>query len=352
MKSKNRFSAFILGLLLTFSFFQKGHAASFDCEKASTALEKLICANDYVSDLDAELGQEYQRALIKYAEKKDMLIQQQRNWIKWIRSQCKDPSCLATLYEVRIGELVDGNDVSALSGTDKPNFILTDGRGLPLCQEYLDVLNNTQREDLRACKLPDLSKSNIKPVEFKQLTDENLKKVDQIIYEQGRRRTHEEWEKNWPEREKEYSIGFRKLGEAYWDLDKDGVPDQIIQESSPADNCVFLGNGEVSESRRALKNKWASYTNTEKMNIAMDVGNKNSYTLIKNDQLSYVDADNFIFFDGQYLSIDHDRLVVNKTSTDWAGREWVNIWGVDSERDDKHRNYGIAPAVCKFWFNY
>ncbi len=328
-----------------------GFSASFDCAKATTSMEKLICSNDYISGLDEELGQAYKEALIRYVDKKDLIVRQQRNWIKWIRSQCTDPSCLATLYEARIGELVDGNDVAALSGSEKPNFILTSGRGLPLCEEYLGVLNNTPREELRACKLPDLSKSNIKPVEFKQLTGEKLKNTDSIIYEQKYRRSHAEWEKDWPDRETQYSVGLRKLGEALWDLNKDGVPDLIIQESIAKESCVFLGNVEDLESRRSLKDKWMSYSNIEKINIAADVGYKNSYTLIKDGKLSYVSADNFVFFDGQYLSIDHDFLVVNKISTDWADREWVNIWGVDSEPDAKHGNYGMAPAVCKFWFN-
>lgn len=34
------------------------------------------------------------------------------------------------------------------------------------------------------------------------------------------------------------------------------------------------------------------------MNIAADVGYKNSYTLIKDGKLSYVSADNFVFLIG------------------------------------------------------
>lgn len=350
MKKKHLLSFCMLALLLV-GHIERTQAASFECAKATTSMEKLICSNDDVSGLDEELGQVYKEALIKYVDKKDMMVRQQRNWIKWIRSQCANTSCLLTLYEARIGEIADGDNVASLNGPDIPNFVLTDGRGLPLCEAYLNVLNSTPREELRACKLPDLSKSKIKSVEFKILTGEELKIVDQIIYEQGYRHTHAEWEKNWPEREKEYSVGFRKVGEAYWDLDKDGVPDRIIQESIPKDSCVFFGSGEVSELRRGLKSKWALYSNVEKNNIATDVGFKNSYTIIKDGQLSYVDADNFVYFEGQYLSIDHDRLVVNETSNDWAESEWVKIWGVDPKRDDKHRDYDQTSAICKFWFN-
>ena len=78
-------------------------------------------------------------------------------------------------------EIVDGDNVVSLNGPDKPNFVLTDGRGKPVCEEYLTVLNSTPREELRACKLPDLSNSKIKPVEFKPWPGKKLKK-DVVVY--------------------------------------------------------------------------------------------------------------------------------------------------------------------------
>lgn len=323
-------------------------AASFDCAKAATPMERLICSNDSVSQLDEDLGQAYKEALVKYADKKDMLVRQQRNWIKWIRSQCTDPSCLVTLYEARIGEIADGDNVAALNGPDKPNFVLTKGRGTPVCDEYLKVLNSAPRDELRACKLPDLSNSKIKPVEFKPLTGKKLMAVDRLIYEQVYKA---DWTKAWPEREKEYLSGYRKMAEAFWDLDKDGESDQIIRESSPQYRCVLLGNENSSELRNVLKRKWKFYSHEEQINIALDSGYDNSYKLIKNGIVSFVDAENFVFFEGNYLSIDQVELVRAKTSNDWASRDWVQIWGVKSERDDDIRNYGLTPSKCNFWLN-
>ncbi len=343
-KSMLIFCFYLIGAFLSSNVL----SASFDCSKATTAMERLICSNDYVSELDAELGQEYKKALVKYADRKDMLIKQQRNWIKWIRSQCKDPSCLVTLYEARIGELVGGNNVVTLDGSDKPNFILTGGRGMPLCEEYLNILNNTPGNELRACKLPDLSKSKIKPVEFKLLTGEKLRATTRLVYEQV---YGNDWERVWSEREKEFLSGYRIVGEAFWDLDNDGVLDQVIKESFPNHGCVVLGRGESSELLGILKSKWKSYSHEEKINSAKEFGYENSYVVIQDGKVSFVDADNFVLFEGQYLSIDHGLLTLAQTTNVRAARDWVKIWVVATKRNDQFMNYGPTPAKCKFWLN-
>ena len=239
--------------------------------------------------------------------------------------------------------------VLVATGPDKPNFVLTKGRGTPVCDEYLKILNKTPRDELRACKLPDLSNSKIKPVEFKPLTGKKLMAVDRLIYEQVYKT---DWTKAWPEREKEYFSGYRKMGEAFWDLDGDGEPEQIIKESFPRAYCILLGNGYSSELRDALKNEWKSYTHEKQMDIARDSGYQNAYKSIKKGQVSFVRATNFILFEGQYLSIDQSGLdVINTTDDDWAYRNWVKIWGVKPERDDDIRTYGLTPSKCNFWFN-
>lgn len=50
------------------------HAASFDCAKAASTTEKLICGNPAVSLLDEQLGQAYKQALTN-ADDKDSLKQ-------------------------------------------------------------------------------------------------------------------------------------------------------------------------------------------------------------------------------------------------------------------------------------
>ncbi len=328
-----------------------GIAASFDCAKAATSVEKLICSNEYVSGLDEELGQVYKEALVIYADKKDMIVRQQRNWIKWIRSQCSDPSCLATLYEARIGELVDGNNVAALNGPDKPNFILTSGRGHPLCEEYLGVLNDTPREELRACKLPDFSKSKIKPVEFKQLTGKELKAIDRIIYEQNSGGPRTDWEQKWPEREREYAVGYRLLGVSYWDLNNDGESDEIFEESIPYSRCILPNNGLIEDERKRIDEKWKVLNTSEKIIKAEKYGFKKFYSTVKAGKLIRIDSDMFLFFDGAHLSTNHAQLNRINTTTEWADKNLIEITRIDNKLDRSGKRYSRLSTECKFWFN-
>jgi len=78
-------------------------AASYDCEKASTKVEKMICTDSELSKLDEELGKTYSAALKKTP---DLLAlkQQQRDWLKE-RNGCADSGCLKAHYQQRNGEL-------------------------------------------------------------------------------------------------------------------------------------------------------------------------------------------------------------------------------------------------------
>ncbi|MDR2635286.1 MAG: lysozyme inhibitor LprI family protein [Campylobacteraceae bacterium] len=68
----------LLTLTLTFLF-----PASFDCNKAKTDVEKLICSNEELSKLDEELNKAYKELLaIVNNDDKRMIIQEQREWIK------------------------------------------------------------------------------------------------------------------------------------------------------------------------------------------------------------------------------------------------------------------------------
>ncbi len=342
-------SFFQLIAVIGLSIYGEGlKAASFDCEKAYSAMEKLICSNDYVSDLDEELGQAYKEALIKYADKKDMLARQQRNWLKWIRSQCTDPSCLNTLYGARLGEIIDGENVSALDGSNNPNFVLTRGRGTPVCGEYLNILNSTPREELRACKLPDLSNSKIEPVEFRQIKGNKLEKLDKFIYEN---KYHKEWEKIWSERKLEYAMGYRGLSEASWDLDQDGIPDQVIKETYPGRICDFLGKGELAKVQSEANKNWRKTSIDEKFKKTKDVGFESLYMTIKNEKLFFLDGEAFVYFDNQYFSVDHVGLNSMNAESLWADKQWVNIWKINSSPNEKRNTYGKTPAVCSFWFN-
>ncbi len=72
---------FHLFTLLLVAYAQLSCAASFDCNKAGTPTEKLICSDKNVSALDTQLGKIY-KAASETAPDKDALKIQQRDWLK------------------------------------------------------------------------------------------------------------------------------------------------------------------------------------------------------------------------------------------------------------------------------
>ncbi len=103
-------------------------AASFDCDKASTKGERIVCADTALSDLDEQLASIYRQALGLAQAGASEPKSSQRTWLKR-RNACADSSCIATACRERIAELEDaiGQDLSAehIVGTYKrrdPDF--------------------------------------------------------------------------------------------------------------------------------------------------------------------------------------------------------------------------------------
>jgi uncharacterized protein len=80
-------------------------AASFDCGKAQSRIEKAICADAEVSDLDEYLGRYYQAARAALQVSVQCLAADQRQWLSSVRNACKDAPCLRKAYLERLGEL-------------------------------------------------------------------------------------------------------------------------------------------------------------------------------------------------------------------------------------------------------
>ena len=80
-------------------------AASFDCSKAATATEKLICANQRISNLDEYLGRYYYTARAEVGRGAVCLVPNQRDWLQNVRNVCKDAKCLERVYLNRLAEL-------------------------------------------------------------------------------------------------------------------------------------------------------------------------------------------------------------------------------------------------------
>lgn len=78
-------------------------AASFDCQKAASSVEKMICADKEVSGLDDALEVTYKKAL-SVSTDKTLLTNQQKTWLKE-RNRCTDLPCLRDSYTRRLSEL-------------------------------------------------------------------------------------------------------------------------------------------------------------------------------------------------------------------------------------------------------
>ena len=84
---------------------QPALAASFDCAKAQVAIEKAICADAELSDLDDMLGRYYQGALPALQENATCLKSDQQEWLRRTRSACRENICLKKVYLERLSEL-------------------------------------------------------------------------------------------------------------------------------------------------------------------------------------------------------------------------------------------------------
>ena len=100
-------------IILCCVFFSvNANAASFDCQKASTWLEKAVCSNPELSKLDEEMAKAYHDALASLSpEGQKETRQYQKQWLKEEPPTCKkdEPAdsveCLKDIYEKRIKQL-------------------------------------------------------------------------------------------------------------------------------------------------------------------------------------------------------------------------------------------------------
>ncbi|MDD2770408.1 MAG: lysozyme inhibitor LprI family protein [Methylococcus sp.] len=81
-----------------------GASPSFDCGKARTGVEHMICANQDLAEADVKMAGAYQRALTQAGDRVK-LTADQNAWRKNVRDRCSDVSCLREAYKIRIERL-------------------------------------------------------------------------------------------------------------------------------------------------------------------------------------------------------------------------------------------------------
>ena len=94
--------------ILLFVLSATANAASFDCNKARTFVEKEICKTPVLSQLDDALGKNYKNIL----NSKLSDVQAENTSIDaglWLseRNKCKDKICLEKMYRARVDELCE-----------------------------------------------------------------------------------------------------------------------------------------------------------------------------------------------------------------------------------------------------
>ena len=105
-------------------------AASFDCAKANSEIEQLICAQPTLGALDEDLADAYSRARQRDPAGSSALRSEQRLWLRLVRDLCFDEVCLAHAQVRRIVGLEQqrGGDIPTrvygqFSRTDPSCFI-------------------------------------------------------------------------------------------------------------------------------------------------------------------------------------------------------------------------------------
>lgn len=128
-------------------------AASFDCAKATTKVEKLICADPELSKLDEEMADLYKKTLATSPIPDD--YQPHQNWWLQKRNRCEDAACIQKLYSWRTTYLrMDLRAVEKHYNTGGPRYpagyIMTQGKGYLICDAYkkqLDTLGKIFETD-------------------------------------------------------------------------------------------------------------------------------------------------------------------------------------------------------------
>lgn len=132
------------------------HAASFDCAKASTKIEHIICDSPEISKLDERVAASY-KALLQDITQANEIRQSQKHWI-WMRDNCPDVGCVKREYELRL-KVLDANRLKAgdippgMIGYKHASYIIEgEGKEQPLCKAILAELNKRRVTDFyRPC---------------------------------------------------------------------------------------------------------------------------------------------------------------------------------------------------------
>ena len=93
----------IAALLLAISTTAFAGSPAFNCAKASSKVEKMICGDSTLSDADSVNADLYKEVL-QATDNPNQVKQEQRQWLK-VRNACQTIDCLANAYNSRYNQL-------------------------------------------------------------------------------------------------------------------------------------------------------------------------------------------------------------------------------------------------------
>ena len=145
-------TAILFGLVLLLASFGAS-AASFDCKKAKTGVEKKICADPELSRMDDDLAALYAgvKELTEDKDKRAAQLAGQRAWLE-NRNQCRATDCLLRAYGARNEALrANGPTHSYRRIVPTPDLRIIENR--PLCERFVGNLRAAHAHVAPNCEL-------------------------------------------------------------------------------------------------------------------------------------------------------------------------------------------------------
>ncbi len=235
----------ILGAFFLFIIAGNIQAASFDCGKAASEVEKIICGNDELSRLDESLHKAYLQAL-KRADIKEQTMESQKQWLKNERNACRDAECLKTAYQTRIKELglssygIDPTPAAGIGSKAKKCWVQTKTQDNyfedpELCAAFEQVLNATcEPPEKLQCNwtLPKgetgFTKIQWQPIDYRKHW---LLIKDLRLSGWAKQYRDENWVRLKPVIRKQFERGYISLEAANVDIDGDGNEEYIVRST-------------------------------------------------------------------------------------------------------------------------
>jgi uncharacterized protein len=214
-------------------FVAHAYAASFDCAKAGSKIERLICDNPDISKLDEELSVAYKNTLAD-PTRADATRQAQKQWLK-DRNACPDSACVKVAYRKRVAALSVVETPAAGDNAKygfKGEFILSRNEYQnPICQRFTQNLNQFRKLDFNVChprlseKFPEFTRPKWEEIPFDLMLAEKLYKGAYINSDTA--------ENHWVQW-RDGSVAIRTSGQArMWrtriDLDGDAKEETVIR---------------------------------------------------------------------------------------------------------------------------